>query len=70
MPTNFWHRLDELVETCPVVIDRPAGSTHPRYPDIVYPLDDGYLDGTTSGDGHGIDVWVGDAERGACQTAR
>jgi inorganic pyrophosphatase len=61
MPMEFWHRLDELVRTCPVVIDRPAGSTHPRYADIVYPLDYGYLDGTTSGDGHGIDVWLGQA---------
>ena len=59
MPTEFWLRLDELVRACPVVIDRPAGSTHPRYAGIVYPLDYGYLDGTTSGDGHGIDVWVG-----------
>jgi inorganic pyrophosphatase len=59
MPLEFWLRLDELVRTCPVVIDRPRGSTHPRYADIVYPLDYGYLAGTTSGDGQGIDVWVG-----------
>lgn len=61
MPTMFWTRLDELVRACAVVIDRPAGSVHPRYADIVYPLDYGYLAGTTSGDGHGIDVWVGQA---------
>jgi inorganic pyrophosphatase len=59
MPTNFWMRLDELARTHPVVIDRPRGSTHPRYPDVTYPLDYGYLEGTVSGDGHGIDVWVG-----------
>jgi inorganic pyrophosphatase len=42
-----------------VVIDRPRGSRHPRYPDLVYPLDYGYLAGTQAADGGGIDVWVG-----------
>lgn len=64
MPMEFWTRLDELVRACPVVIDRPVGSTHPRYAGIVYPLDYGYLDRTISGDGHGIDVWVGGGGRG------
>jgi inorganic pyrophosphatase len=46
------------------VIDRPAGSVHPRYPDYVYPHDYGYLEGTSAADGNGIDVWVGSlAER-------
>jgi inorganic pyrophosphatase len=26
---------------------------------MVYPLDYGYLEGTTAGDGMGIDIWVG-----------
>ncbi|HEU5370483.1 MAG TPA: inorganic pyrophosphatase, partial [Ktedonobacterales bacterium] len=51
--------LDMLVQTCALVIDRPKGSAHPRYPDFRYPLDYGYLEGTASGDGMGIDVWVG-----------
>jgi inorganic pyrophosphatase len=41
------------------VIDRPAGTAHPRYPDFIYPLDYGYLEGTTAADGGGIDIWVG-----------
>lgn len=28
---RFWHKLDELVAIYPVEIDRPRGSTHPRY---------------------------------------
>ena len=36
---EFWQRLDELVRTGTVVIDRPAGSRHPRYPEFAYPLD-------------------------------
>ena len=56
---DFWHLLDWLVAGCDLVIDRPRGSAHPRYPEARYPLDYGYLAGTRSGDGEGIDVWVG-----------
>jgi inorganic pyrophosphatase len=55
----FWNQLDALIVKSTVVIDRPKGSAHPRYADVIYPLDYGYLEGTTSGDGQGIDVWVG-----------
>ena len=55
----FWQRLDLLLERSHIVIDRPKGSTHPRFSDIVYALDYGYLDGTTSTDGEGLDVWLG-----------
>ncbi len=60
-PNNslFWSTLDALAQTHEIVVDRPAGSTHPRQPDMIYPLDYGYLAGTTAGDGDGIDVWVG-----------
>lgn len=56
---SFWDRLDALLASCELVIDRPAGSCHPRYPGCIYPLDYGYLAGTTGGDGHEIDVWRG-----------
>ena len=56
---RFWQSFDELVKAKPIAIDRPAGSAHPRYPDLIYPLDYGYLDETQSMDGGGIDVWVG-----------
>jgi inorganic pyrophosphatase len=58
---GYWDALDRLVETFPVVIDRPAGTHHPRYPEIIYPLNYGYLDGTSSSDGGGIDVWLGNS---------
>jgi len=41
------------------VVDRPKGSRHPRLHEIVYPLDYGYLEGTTAGDGGGIDLYLG-----------
>ena len=57
--SGYWDYLGRLVEDSQVIIDRPRGSAHPRYPDLIYPLDYGYLAGTTSGDGSGIDVWMG-----------
>ena len=32
-------------------IDRPIGSRHPRHPDMVYPVNYGYVDGVIGGDG-------------------
>ena len=60
---GFWGRLDQLLATSKLRIDRPKGSQHPRYPSLVYPLDYGYLVDTTGGDGNAVDVWVGDGSR-------
>ena len=61
----FWAALDQLMASSRVVIDRPRGTAHPRYPDMIYPLDYGYLADTTAMDGGGIDVWTGsDPARG------
>jgi coenzyme F420-0:L-glutamate ligase/coenzyme F420-1:gamma-L-glutamate ligase len=57
--TEFWDYLDRLVAGSHLVIDRPKGSRHPRYPAMIYPLDYGYLEGTTTVDGGGIDLWLG-----------
>ena len=57
--TSFWQTLSELVQTNSIILDRPKGTEHPRYPDLVYPLDYGYLENTSAGDGDGIDVWIG-----------
>jgi inorganic pyrophosphatase len=55
----FWSAIDAIVGSSEVVIDRPKGSHHPRFPSITYPVDYGYLADTKSMDGGGIDVWVG-----------
>ncbi len=47
-----------LGQTVDVVIDRPLGSRHPRHPDIVYPVNYGYVPGTVSDDGMPIDVYL------------
>jgi inorganic pyrophosphatase len=59
MSLGFWRELAALAANSEVVIDRPQGSIHPRYPELRFPLNYGYLAGTTSGDGGGIDVWIG-----------
>lgn len=56
---DFWQKLDALVDRSSVIVDRPKGSAHPHYPSLVYPLDYGFLEGTRSADGEGIDVWIG-----------
>ncbi len=61
---DFWQALDTLVSESGIVIDRPKGSAHPRYPNFIYPLDYGYLKGTTAMDGGGIDVWRGSDPEG------
>lgn len=60
----FWKALDILVSSNKLVVDRPKGTHHPRYPEMVYPVDYGYLENTTSMDGHGIDVWQGTGPTG------
>ncbi|MBR6028280.1 MAG: GNAT family N-acetyltransferase [Clostridia bacterium] len=39
-------------------VDRPLGSRHPRHPDMVYPLNYGYVDGVIAGDGAEQDVYL------------
>lgn len=57
--SDFWRALDKLIDESEIVIDRPKDSYHPKYHDMVYPLDYGYLKNTSSMDGQGIDVWRG-----------
>jgi len=57
--SQFWQTMMELAESGIIVLDRPRGSAHPRYPDMIYPLDYGYLENPSAADGGGIDVWIG-----------
>lgn len=62
MDTLFWSRLDELIAARKIIIDHPKDKPHPRYPEMIFPLDYGYLEGTRAADGGGIDVWLGTAD--------
>ena len=41
-----------------VKVDRPLGSRHPRYPDLRYPVNYGYVPGIPGGDGEEQDAYV------------
>ena len=40
------------------VIDRPLGSVHPEHPDMVYPLNYGFLPGIPAPDGEELDAYI------------
>lgn len=48
-------RIPEKVK---IIIDRPLGRAHPNHPDIVYPVNYGYIPGVTGGDGEEQDVYL------------
>lgn len=59
-----WAEWEALIRANGITVDRPRGSGHPQYPDIIYPLDYGYVNGTVSSDGDEVDVFVGSARNG------
>jgi inorganic pyrophosphatase len=56
---EFWEYLNKLVMENEIIIDRPKGTKHPKYSDIVYELDYGYIKNTKAIDGDEIDVFKG-----------
>ena len=56
---DYWENLLKLVRENKIIIDREKGSRHPRFRDVIYPLNYGFLSGTTTIDGSGIDIFVG-----------
>ena len=61
---EFWQMAEKMIRESRIVIDRAKGSVHPRWPEIIYPLDYGYLENTKSPDGDGIDLWLGSDQCG------
>ena len=45
-------------ETVTVIVDRPLGTCHPKYPDIVYPVNYGYVPGIIAPDGEEQDAYI------------
>ncbi len=62
----FWQKLDTLVLSSTLVIERKKGTAHPNYPNLIYPCNYGYLKDTHSSDMGEIDIFVG--SRHASQT--
>jgi len=64
MDDYAWSEWERLIATRGIIIDRPKGSMHPRFPDLIYPVDYGYIPETTGGDGVEVDIFAGDAASG------
>lgn len=47
--------LGQIVE---IEIDRPLGSAHPKHPDLIYPVNYGFIPGVLGGDGEELDVYL------------
>ncbi len=47
-----------LGKTVNIKIDRPVGSIHPEHPELVYPVNYGYIPDVFGGDGEEIDVYL------------
>ncbi len=62
MDDRFWLLCDELVRSSQIEIDRAKGTRHPLW-SFEYPMDYGFLVGTKSNDGAGIDIWRGSLEQ-------
>ncbi len=59
-----WAGWEALVARQGYTIDRPYGTRHPRFPEIIYPIDYGYVNGTLGTDGDEVDLFVGSARTG------
>jgi inorganic pyrophosphatase len=59
-----WEQWEALIRLKGITIERAAGTTHPKYADIVYPIDYGFVNGTDSADGEEMDLFKGTADNG------
>lgn len=68
-PKNFTRRQSCLMEAKLIgamvtgIVDRPMGSAHPDHPDMIYPINYGYVEGLIAGDGEEQDVYILGADR-------
>lgn len=47
-----------LGKTVNIYMDRPLGTYHPKYPEMLYPVNYGYIPGVFSADGEELDVYL------------
>ena len=59
-----WEAMEEAIARQGITLDRPKHSRHPHFPEIVYPIDYGYVNGVPGADGEELDVFVGTAATG------
>ena len=59
-----WAEWEKLIVEAGISIDRPRNSIHPDRPEIRYPIDYGFVNGTLGTDGNELDIFVGSEETG------
>src|SRR5690349_13315470 len=64
MDDDLWSFWERIIAEQGVIIDRSKGTAHPRFAEMIYPVDYGYLKNTTGGDGNEIDIFVGSTDSG------
>lgn len=62
---NRWEYVKEVIKAIQYLgkevearIDRPMGSSHPKYPGLIYQVNYGFIPNTMSGDGEELDCYV------------
>lgn len=62
---NRWEFVRDLMKSIQYIgkdvkvkIDRPMGSSHPKYPNLIYSVNYGFVPNTISGDGEEIDCYI------------
>ena len=57
--TAAWRRITvPFGKSVTVIVDRPMGSRHPEHPDMIYPINYGYIPGVTAPDGEEQDAYL------------
>ncbi|MEB3198176.1 MAG: hypothetical protein VKP62_13330 [Candidatus Sericytochromatia bacterium] len=69
-PEVAWETLEATVQAAGITIERPCGECHPHHPEIIYPIDYGYVNGVPGEDGEPLDIFVGRAPTGLVAVAR
>lgn len=64
----FWQKLDTLYLSSKLVVDRPKGTCHYKFSNLVYPVDYGYLNDTSSTEQAPIDVFKGSEKTSLVQS--
>ena len=48
----------KIGKTVRVIVDRPKGGRHPEHPDMIYPINYGYIEGIMAADGEEQDAYI------------
>lgn len=59
-----WLGWERVIAEKGITLDRPKFSRHPDYPEIIYPIDYGFVNETLGEDGMELDIFVGSVPTG------